>query len=215
MYIRYEGYLIRVVHRSNARRLSLTSHRGAEGLTMTVPLWARQRDVEQFLKENLPWIRAHAVSDAAWHPSYAPGEIHPCLGSRVILGEGGVPSGEALLRWRQACLEDLIARLLPVWEEKMQVRVHTLRFRDTRSQWGSCQTATRTITLAVNLGKVPRECVEYILVHELCHLHHPDHSPAFHAEMTALLPDWKARKAALRSFDFSACPGERAPENSQ
>ena len=32
---------------------------------MTVPLWARQRDVEQFLKENLPWIRAHAVSDAA------------------------------------------------------------------------------------------------------------------------------------------------------
>lgn len=213
MYIRYEGYTIRVVRRSRARRLSLTSHRGSDGLTMTVPPWAHTRDVEQFLKENLPWIRAHGVSADQWHPVLAPGEIHPFLGTYVTLGEDGVPSGEAFLRWRQACLEELIRRLLPVWEQQMGVQVRTLRFRDTRSQWGSCQMATRTITLAVNLGKVPRECVEYILVHELCHLHHPDHSPAFHAEMTALLPDWKARKAALQTFDLNARPADGAGEN--
>ncbi|MBQ1859843.1 MAG: M48 family metallopeptidase [Clostridia bacterium] len=55
---------------------------------------------------------------------------------------------------------------------------------------------------------MPPECVEYILVHELCHLHHPDHSPAFHAEMTALLPDWKERRKRLNRFDLQAYPPE-------
>lgn len=208
MYIQFEGYPIRLVRRSNSRRIALTSHKGTDVLTLTVPPWARSADIQAFLQENLEWIRRHAVRTDAWHPSYAPGEIHPCLGSYVILGQHGVPSGEAFAAWRMELFQDLVTALLPQWEQAMGVRVRALRFRNTRSQWGSCQVATHTVTLAHNLAKAPRECVEYVLVHELCHLLHPDHSPAFHAEMTRFLPDWKERKALLNAFDMNPRPGE-------
>lgn len=208
MYFQYNGYLIHLVRRANARRLSMTAHKGKDSLTLTLPPWAGRREIQEFLEDNEEWIRAHAVRMDAWHPSYLPGENHPCLGERVTLGERGVPSGKAFIRWRAERLTELICHLLPQWEKRMGVRVHELRFRDTKSQWGSCQHATATVTLAANLCKVPPECVEYILVHELCHLHHPDHSPAFHAEMTALLPDWKERRERLNRFDLQAYPPE-------
>ena len=210
MYFQFNGYLIRLVRRANARRLSLTSRKGRDSLTLTLPPWAGKSDIQKFLSENEAWIREHAVRVDEWHPSFMPGENHPCLGERVTLGENGVPSGKAFVRWRAEKFTDLIRQLLPEWESRMGVRVKELRFRDTKSQWGSCQHATAKVTLAVNLVKAPPECIEYILVHELCHLHHPDHSPAFHAEMTVLLPDWKERKARLNSFDFQAYPPDRA-----
>ena len=44
----------------------------------------------------------------------------------------------------------------------------------------------------------PPECTEYIMVHELTHLVRADHSPAFHAVVTEVMPDWKARKKRLQ-----------------
>lgn len=44
----------------------------------------------------------------------------------------------------------------------------------------------------------PMECTEYIMVHELAHLVQADHSPAFHAVVTEVMPDWKERKKRLR-----------------
>jgi predicted metal-dependent hydrolase len=53
------------------------------------------------------------------------------------------------------------------------------------------------LTLNLELIKTPKECVEYVLVHELCHLLHHDHSPEFYKLLDRSLPDWMKRKHKL------------------
>ena len=67
-----------------------------------------------------------------------------------------------------------------------------------KSRWGSCLPGKGTITLNLRLMAYPLSCVEYVVLHELCHFVHPNHSPAFHALMTALMPDWKQRRQQLQ-----------------
>ncbi|MFQ6968423.1 MAG: M48 family metallopeptidase [Subdoligranulum sp.] len=53
------------------------------------------------------------------------------------------------------------------------------------------------ITLNKQLLEAPRNCIEYVVVHELCHLVHPNHSKQFYTFLTMFMPDWKERKAEL------------------
>lgn len=75
-----------------------------------------------------------------------------------------------------------------------------IKVRRMTSRWGSCQPYKGVITLNSRLIETPRSCIEYVAVHEFCHFIHPDHSRAFYALMTSLLPDWKQRKALLNAI---------------
>lgn len=75
-----------------------------------------------------------------------------------------------------------------------------LRFRRMSSRWGSCMCTRGIITFNTALISVPHECMEYVVVHELAHLLHPDHSAHFYAEVERLIPDWRARRAALGAY---------------
>ena len=87
-------------------------------------------------------------------------------------------------------------RIFPPFEAR-GIPWPALKVRNMSSRWGSCHTKKRIITFALALAEKPLTCVEYVVMHELVHLIHPNHSPAFHAEMSRLMPEWKARKRAL------------------
>lgn len=63
-------------------------------------------------------------------------------------------------------------------------------------QWGSCSPAGR-ITLNPLLVKAPRECIDYVLLHELCHLLHHNHSPKFYKTLDRHMPRWRVIKEKL------------------
>ena len=63
-------------------------------------------------------------------------------------------------------------------------------------QWGSCSPSGR-ITLNPLLEKAPRECIDYVLLHELCHLLHHNHSPKFYRALDRHMPNWRAVKDKL------------------
>ncbi len=75
-----------------------------------------------------------------------------------------------------------------------------IRIRRMTSRWGSCQPYRGIVTLNSRLIETPVCCIEYVVMHEFCHLIHPDHSRAFHALMTGMMPDWKQRKQLLNSI---------------
>jgi predicted metal-dependent hydrolase len=75
----------------------------------------------------------------------------------------------------------------------------TLTVRKMTRRWGSC-TKSGTIALNIDLIKVPLTFIDYVIVHELCHLKIHNHSPAFYRLLTRSMPDWRQRKERLESF---------------
>ena len=71
-----------------------------------------------------------------------------------------------------------------------------LKIRAMKTRWGSLSKKSG-MTLNLELIKAPKGCIEYVIVHELCHLHHPNHGKAFYGLLESVLPDWKKRKHAL------------------
>lgn len=66
-----------------------------------------------------------------------------------------------------------------------------IHLRQMRSRWGSCNVRTAKITLNTQLAAYPERCLVYVLVHELCHLHHPNHSADFWASVEKAMPDYR------------------------
>ena len=88
--------------------------------------------------------------------------------------------------------------LVEKWEDILKVKSNKLVYRNMKSRWGSCQPSTGRICLNTRLALYPPECLEYVVVHELCHLLVRGHGKDFHELMTAVMPDWKTRRAKLR-----------------
>ena len=91
-------------------------------------------------------------------------------------------------------------QLLQAWEKKMGVRHTGLKVHRMKTRWGSCNVRTGGINLNTLLACWPQECLEYIVVHELAHLHEANHSPRFHAIVERYLPEWRERKKMLTAF---------------
>lgn len=91
---------------------------------------------------------------------------------------------------------EVLAEIYPLFQ-KYGVEQPTLRIRDMETRWGSCLTKKGIITLNKRLLEAPRNCIEYVVMHELCHFIHPDHSKQFYNFLTMLMPDWKERKRIL------------------
>ncbi len=108
------------------------------------------------------------------------------------------PSHEDVARWR-AQVEALTPALVAQYERKMGVKVQRIAYRSMVSRWGSCTPRTGRICINVQLARFPVECLEMVVVHELCHLLEANHGARFYAHMDTYLPDWRARKALLRT----------------
>lgn len=107
---------------------------------------------------------------------------------------------QALLReTAQTRVRNCCERVYPVFVA-MGVGQPELSFRSMKRTWGSCRPSEGRLCFNTALARVPEECVEYVVYHEFCHFIHPNHSPAFHALMTRLLPDWKQRKTQLEKY---------------
>lgn len=78
-------------------------------------------------------------------------------------------------------------------------RMPRVTVRDMHTRWGSCSLRTGTLAFSLRLCTMPDAAQEYVVVHEFCHFAHPDHSPAFWAAVGRVLPDYKARRALLRT----------------
>ena len=101
-----------------------------------------------------------------------------------------------LKQYQRMVFEELLQEKYLLFE-KYGVPYPTLKIRRMASRWGSCQPKKGIITLNSRLIDAPKTCIEYVILHELVHLIHPNHSKQFWEFVTKMMPDWKERKKEL------------------
>ena len=166
--------------RKHVKNLNLRISRDGAHVDVSAPSWVSEDEVRDFVRRKAAWIESH-LAQAANTPMARASQATP----------------EEVAAWREvvsACVPALIA----AWEPIMGVRAGKVAYRNMTSRWGSCQPSTGRICINVRLALYPPECLEYVVVHELCHLLERGHGPRFHQLMDTFIPDWKQRRAKLR-----------------
>ncbi|GAF61629.1 zinc metalloprotease [Psychrobacter sp. JCM 18903] len=97
---------------------------------------------------------------------------------------------EKLAYYRQH-LSEAIPALFAKWQPIVGATANEIRLKKMHTRWGSCNTRARRIWLSVYLPAYPIECTEYVIVHELCHLHHANHSAEFWQTVANAMPDYQ------------------------
>lgn len=200
---------VTVFRTGRARRVSVSVRPSGE-VRLTLPAGCPEREGFAFLATQEAWVAATREKMERRHPvrllepPYAAGgrvlRWYPSpewtkVSCRVTEEEIAVrfpasmsPSApEVQAAARAGALSALRTEakvLLPAMVEEL-ARRHGFRYgrvsvRATRSRWGSCS-SRNDISLSVFLVRLPRPLIEYVIVHELCHTRHKDHSPRFHA----------------------------------
>ena len=191
---------------------------------LTAPTDSDERDIEYVLKKRADWIEKKiAFFDAhreVTQKKYVSGENFRYLGRNYRLKV--IESAEVGVKLQRGYLQVFVKntanieskkRLLRAWyKEKAQIHfmkaiykykpivkqeIETVRIREMKSRWGSCNPSKGYINLNLKLIEKPTECIEYVVFHELAHLVHTDHSVKFYNYLTLFMPDWRKRKARL------------------
>lgn len=105
--------------------------------------------------------------------------------------------------WYRELLKSAIPLLIAKWESRLEVDVERFHVQRMKTKWGSCNPEKRSIRLNTELARKPRECLEYLVVHEMAHLIEPMHSHRFIALMDRHLPHWRTLRDQLNSFPLA------------
>ena len=144
-----------------------------KNITLKTPITS-QEFVQRFLEEKIGWIEKQFSK---------------------------IDNLSALHETELSTLEDIEKRVL-YFSEKMGLQYRSIRFKKLKSIWGSCNTRG-IITLNSELMRVEKNLVDYVIVHELAHLQHMNHSKAFHNLVESYLPTAKEDRKKLKNIRLS------------
>lgn len=203
--------------RSQRRTVAIQIHPD-KSVELKVPLFYNVDEVEPFLVKHHRWIfnRLDAPEKKSREPKkYVDGELHYFLGKQypmkiIVSPENTVVfQDDTIMVYAKNDLPDLIEVLLEKWYftqahavfqkisipltkqmTKYNVAPKSFTIKKMKTRWGSCS-SKGSINLNLDLIKLPEGCIKAVILHELCHLVHMNHSKEFYTLMTAEMPDWK------------------------
>jgi len=100
-------------------------------------------------------------------------------------------------QWYREQIKATVSELLAKWEPALGLSVNRVFVQQMKTKWGGCNPQAATIRLNTELAKKPKECLEYIVVHEMVHLLEPTHNATFVALMDRFMPKWQIRRRRL------------------
>ena len=186
--------------------------------------------IREKVKNKASWILKQKDFFLSFHPitparKYIGGETHLYLGKQYRLklhqslnSSVKLTGGFIHIQVKDTVDKNAIQKLLKQWyKDKAEQHFNQLfnelktiskgfyneepelTYRWMKKRWGSCDKNGR-IHLNIELIKAPKKCIEYVIVHELCHLKYLNHSTAFFELLSQVYPDWKATKYRLEKL---------------
>ena len=177
-YVYVGGVEVQVVRR-RVKNMSLRISQSDGTVMLVAPPSTSEALIREFLESKAGWIASkhQAVLDSPMHRAEYAGE-------------------DEVRQWR-AVVQAGTELLVEKWSPVIGVRPKKLAYRNMRSRWGSCTPDTGRVCINVRLALYPPQCLEYVVVHELCHFIVRNHGPGFKMLMDKYLPTWRDSKKLL------------------
>ena len=219
------GDIAVVVVRKDIKNVHLSVHPPTGRVTIAAPLRLSLDTIRVFAISKLSWIRQQQKKlheqEREAPREYLNRESHYVWGERYLLKviEADGPATieishrkmifrtrpdwtqakkqARLEAWYREQLKAAVPPLVAKWERLMAVKVERVFVQHMKTRWGSCNHKSGTIRLNTELAKKPRECLEYLVVHEMVHLLEPTHNARFVALMERFMPKWQYRREIL------------------
>jgi predicted metal-dependent hydrolase len=232
-YLQIDDLRVEIVRKS-VRHSRLSVRPPAGEVRLAVPLRTTEATIRELVLQKLPWIRKHQAVFQARPPEpvlrYEPGETHYYQGqalrlcvherpgpARVQLHAGelhlqlpgpatAAQRAQVLARWHRTQLQALVPQLLAKWEPVVGAQAAAWGIKQMKTRWGTCSIRARRIWLNLELTKWPLACLEYVVVHELVHLHERLHNARFWHLLGQAMPEWRTPHHALRQGQPGAGP---------
>lgn len=192
---------------------------------VSAPDYLGENDVRSYVLSKWDWIlkQREAIANTARQTErlFVSGENHYLFGTRYRLRiEDSTTASEIQLQgnimhlklyrsanpqtvmyeYYRTLLKDTLSELIAKWSKELSINDFTWQIKIMKTQWGSCTVKSRNLLFNLELARVPKECIEYIVVHELTHLTVPSHNRLFETLMTQRLPHWRDRRQQLNEF---------------
>ena len=210
---------IEIIRTNRKKTVSLRLRDGQ--LQMVVPNRMSQRRINDILTEKSGWIRKTLQKEAlapVFEPkTYLPGETFmflgegyqlalgseenswPCLSKNELIASGGTTSAIStqIHAWYLQSATQHLLQQTTKYAELMNAKPASVKVKAYKSRWGACS-ARGDLTYNWRIILAPADIVDYVVVHELAHLHHHNHSARFWACVAETLPDYKERNRWLK-----------------
>ncbi len=138
-------------------------------------LWGKRLLLKVVEKEAVPVVQAQ----------------HRFLKLQVRPGTSQESRGDIMGSWYREQIRTEAEPLMALWEKRLGVKVKALYVQQMKTRWGSCNSLAKSIRLNTELAKKPKECLEYIIVHEMIHILVPNHGKQFQGLLSKHFPNWQ------------------------
>lgn len=199
-------------------RASVGLRISTHGLVVTMPSRFPLRELDNILQQKAQWI-VNKLDEIAQRPlpaTLSPSSTVDWLGEAHALSlnhrraavtadtlelvtdqTDARPLAQALEKLMRREAKRFLAERLNLWASRLQVQFSDFKLSSAGTRWGSC-TAQGVIRLNWRLMQAPLPVLDYVVIHELCHLVELNHSPRFWALVASVCPDWKQKRDWLK-----------------
>ena len=194
-------------------------------IILTAPYNVSDEKINNVLNKKKKWIEKHLkiIKDkpSKQFPTFKNGTKIPYLGSTLTLKlkksnklmaikeknnliiytdePNNNEKTEFLIEnWYKKAGFNLFSLIIDKFTPIVGKKINVLKVKKMKTRWGSCNPSKGYINLNLHLIKKPLPAIEYIILHELAHLHHQNHSKAFYNYIEKIMPDWKERNKLLK-----------------
>lgn len=163
-------------------------------------LWAQERETpREYLdrESHYVWGRRYLLKVVGADAGPSVQIQHGTLLLRVRPGADEATREAVVAGWYRQLLKRAVPPLIEAWQPLLSVTVKGFFVQQMKTRWGSCNPDARTIRLNTELAKKPRECLEYIVVHEMIHLLESTHNARFTDLLNRFMPQWQHYRSIL------------------
>jgi hypothetical protein len=138
------------------------------------------------------------LADAAGRPNVTYSACNIAVHLPELVGEDNDPAvWQSLKQWYLEQSHQQLLERTRYWSAQIGVRPARISLRDQKTRWGSCS-SRGTVSFNWRIIMAPPAVLDYLVVHELCHMLHPNHSPAYWREVARWIPDCREQRRWLK-----------------